>query len=520
MARFVASRWLVAVALGALAVTSCSSGKNNAAPNGASTSTPRAEVFTVSLPEVSQPPAPGKGINEPQPAPPLPAGYVQREFFVGGTATSFDPVNTPSDGRWTATPGKTAQYRTRVIVRLPPANKFSGTVLVEWFNVSAVESSPDWAYLSQEIAREGDAYIGVSAQRQGVEGGKTILNVNVNQKTASSLGGSADKSGLKHIDPARYGSLVHPGDAYSYDIFSQVAKAAAAPSSKLLGGLDAKRVLAVGESQSAAFLTTYVDAVHPMAHVFNGFLIHSRGAGAAPLGGSFDASQAGASIINGSVLIRTDLDVPVFLFETETDLTLLGYARSQQPDSKFVHTWEVAGTSHVDAYLIRAVIGGPRDPNVGSFLGCNHPVNIGPQHEVLQAAFRQFDRWADGGATPATGIRIELKPQQKGKQAVIARDANGIALGGVRNPLVDVPVVATSGELPPGVNLVNSGVCALFGQTISFDQAKLVALYGDADNYVAKFRTSADKEVSAGFLLRSDADALIAEAEANRALFG
>jgi alpha/beta hydrolase family protein len=513
MSGFGASRWWVAVALGALVVSSCSSGANNAAPNGASTSAPRVAGFTVRLPVISPPPAAGKGIDIPQPAPQLPTGYVQDELFVSGTATSFDAVDTPNDGRWTATPGKTAKYRTRVIVRRPPAAKFSGTVLVEWFNVSALESAPDWAYLSPEIGREGDAYIGVSAQAQGVEGGKTILNANVDQKKASSLGVSTDKSGLKHIDPARYGTLVHPGDAYSYDIFSQVGRAAGASPSELLGGLQAKRVLAIGESQSAAFLTTFVDAIHPIAPVFNGFLIHSRGAGAIPLDGKVNDS----SITRGGVLIRTDLDVPVFLFETETDLMLLGYADARQPDSKFVHTWEVAGTSHVDAYLIRAVIGGPRDPNVGSFLGCNHPVNVGPQHEVLQAAFRQFDRWAAGGAPPATGARMELLPQKAGKDPVIARDANGIALGGVRNPLVDVPVVTTTGELPKGVN---NEICALFGQTIPYDRAKLVDLYGNADNYVAKFRASADKEVAAGFLLRPDADALIAEAEANRALFG
>jgi hypothetical protein len=249
--------------------------------------------------------------------------------------------------------------------------------------------------------------------------------------------------------------------------------------------------------------------------VFKGFLIHSRGAGAIPLDGKLDSG----SITKGAVLIRTDLDVPVFLFETETDLTLLGYVPARQPDTKLIHTWEVAGTSHVDAYLIRAVIGGPRDPNVGSFLGCPQPVNIGPQHEVLQAAFRQFDRWATGSAPPAAGTRIETEPQQAGKEPVIKRDADGMALGGVRNPLVDVPVATTTGELPHGMTLKNSGVCALFGQTIPYDQAKLVALYGNADNYLAKFRASADKEVASGFLLRSDADALIAEAEANRTLF-
>src|SRR5262249_53895196 len=178
----------------------CSSGSGKPAAKGRTTPA-QTQSFTPQSPdEIVQPKAAGKGINLPQPAPPLPTGYVEQEFFVGGTATSFDAVDTPHDGRWTAKPGKTAKYRTRVIVRRPPANKFSGTVLVEWFNVSAVESEPDWAYLAQEIGRDGDAYIGVSAQRQGVEGGKTILNVNVDQKTASSLGGSADKSGLKHID--------------------------------------------------------------------------------------------------------------------------------------------------------------------------------------------------------------------------------------------------------------------------------------------------------------------------------
>jgi hypothetical protein len=48
----------------------------------------------------------------------------------------------------------------------------------------------------------------------------------------------------------------------------------------------------------------------------------------------------------------------------------------------------------------------------------------------------------------------------------------------------------------------------------------LVARYGTADAYVAAFRQSADAAVTSGFLLRPDADALIVEAEQNRALFG
>ena len=40
----------------------------------------------------------------------------------------------------------------------------------------------------------------------------------------------------------------------------------------------------MGESQSAYALTTYVNGVHPLTGLFDGFLIHSRGGAAMPLG--------------------------------------------------------------------------------------------------------------------------------------------------------------------------------------------------------------------------------------------
>jgi hypothetical protein len=226
-------------------------------------------------------------------------------------------------------------------------------------------------------------------------------------------------------------------------------------------------------------------------------------------------------IAGGSVLVRTDLDVPVFLFETETDLTLLGYAAARQPDTRLIRTWEVAGTSHADAHQIRSIIGGPRDPSVGSLLGCTDPINTGPHHEVIQAGFHQFTAWAAGGAPPSSGKRIGL---EKGDEVAVARDRYRIALGGVRNPLVDVPVAATIGD-PPGGGSIDDlaegegSVCLLFGQTIAFDQATLRELHGSADGYVDAFRASAAAAVADGYLLQGDADQLIAEAEANRALF-
>ena len=146
--------------------------------------------------------------------------------------------------------------------------------------------------------------------------------------------------------------------------------------------------------------------MHPLDPVFDGFLIHSRGASVAPLDGDFasraDREDAEEALADG-VLIRTDLDVPVMIVETETDLTLLGYANARQPDTDLLRTWEVAGTAHADAHFMRSIVGGPRDPGLGSLIGCPEPINTGPHHEVVSAAFHDLVTWVADGTTPPAG---------------------------------------------------------------------------------------------------------------------
>lgn len=510
----------VVVLVCALLGAGCSSDDDGA--SGSSTTEVQQVSFDPQMPdEVGPPPAEGAGVTLPQPSPVLPESYVLEEYLVGGTATSFDEVETPDDGRWSVEPGDEAEYRTRVIVRRPadPAD-FSGTVLVEWFNVSAIEAAPDWAFISEEIIREGHAYVGVSAQSQGIEGGETLLDVEVDEEQAADAGVDTDRSGLKNTDPERYGTLSHPGDAYSFDIFSQVGRVLEEQPADLLGDLAPEHVIAAGESQSAGFMTTLINAVHPLAPTFDGFLVHSRGSSAPAVDGNYvssrEARAKGEEV--AAVRLRTDLDVPVLVFETETDLTLLGYSAARQEDTDLLRTWEVAGTAHADAQTLRTVVGGPRDPGLGSLLGCG-PINTGPQKEVLQAGVHHLVAWVAGGDPPPDSPRIELDEQ--GDQVAIARDEHGLALGGIRNPLVDAPVATISGDPPEGTDAeeIGSDVCVLFGTTTPFDQPTLVELYGDADGYLEQFRAAAADAVDKGHLLQVDADALIAEAEANRSLF-
>lgn len=118
------------------------------------------------------------------------------------------------------------------------------------------------------------AWVGVSAQTLGVVGGRPLLQVDAAAQQAS--------GGIKASNPERYGSLTHPGDRFAFDIFSQVGAALNDPGPvPVFGGGRPRYGIAAGESQSAAYLTGYLNAVHPSAAVFDGFFVHSRGAGAA-----------------------------------------------------------------------------------------------------------------------------------------------------------------------------------------------------------------------------------------------
>src|SRR6185436_3224100 len=192
-----------------------------------------------------------------------PAGYVEEERFFSGKATAYAKSGAWGvDGLWTAVPASTADYKVRMLVRRPADPKrFNGVLLVEWLNVTAnAEGAADYSQMAEEITRSGYAWVGIGAQASGV---------------------NAPRSGLKAWDSTRYASLVHPGDAYSYDIFSQGAQALR--HGELMGGLQVRFMLATGRSQSAFRLVTYINAVHPLARLFDGYFVHSRGANAAGL---------------------------------------------------------------------------------------------------------------------------------------------------------------------------------------------------------------------------------------------
>jgi hypothetical protein len=344
--------------------------------------------------------------------------------------------------------------------------------------------------------------VGVSAQRSGVEGGDGILGM--------------PSFGLKEVNSARYGALHHPGDRFSYDIYSQAATAVRVASGTILDDLAVERVFGIGESQSAFRLTTYANDIDPLTAVHDGFLVHARGRAAAPLDDDEDPMTA---IRGGPVAFVDDLRVPVLCVESETDLMNLDYLTSRQDDAESFVLWEMAGTSHGDVYTF---VAGPIDTGllpteelarawtpVSEVYGMalDRPVNGGPQHYVMNAAVAQLDRWVTDGSRPAAAPRLEVH------DGAFVTDGCGNVKGGIRTPHVDVPTATLSG-------LGNGGhpIAFLCGSTTAFDAAMLASLYASKDEYLERFTAATEAAVAAGFVLADDAAEMAAIAAVNSPL--
>lgn len=407
-------------------------------------------------------------------------GYAAEEFLVAGEAHAFAEAPGQAGALRVAA---AAAYRTRVVVFRPSdPRRRSGTAVVEWLNCrSGVDTAPQWIRLHRELIRRGMAWVGVTAQRAGIEG----------------VEGAAPPRHLKALDPARYAALDHPGDAWSFDIFSQAAGAAAAGR---LGFAPPACLLGTGSSQSARFLTTYANRVDPLAGLFDGFLLSGRHRSAATL--------RGESICGGRVPIRADARVPIFVLQPETDpFGRMRSAEVRQPDTARYRCWEVAGAAHGDSYMARAgnlddgagdvaALAAALVVSPGEWLPLKAPMNASPAFPyVHRAALRHLEAWAKGGEPPPAAPPLDGDPATG-----IARDPHGIALGGVRTPWVDCPAQIYSGE-----NEEAGEFEGLFGRTLPLQREVLAALYPEgAGGYLARFEQALRASVAAGAILEDD----------------
>lgn len=404
---------------------------------------------------------------------PLLPNYIEEEFLIQGVATAHES-------------GDSAPYTTRILVRRPrAAEDFNGTVLVDWNNVTLqFDFDSAWFAMGDTLMRRGFIYLSVSAQNQGVDGSPL---------------------GLFFWDVARYGQLRHPGDDYAHDIFSQAAQSVL--DGKVLPPDFRDRLqyrIASGASQSGILLRTYINEVHETARVFDAFMPQIASPGD----------------------VRTDIG-PQLWWLSQAEAA----SESAPPeDTAHFRYWETAGPPHTNypanSYIHSIIVYNFVSAGLVNLFNplADHQYgeqdlrgsctfNRYPAGHSWSAALVALDQWLRTGVPPPTVPRIE-----RDEAGDLLFDEHGNVLGGLRSPVVDVPLAAYyAGALPPAAALTPcaaGGGVPLVGTSQTFTGSKLAALYPSHEDYLQKFEAAGQRAVDAGWLLPEHFEELLRYARA------
>ena len=402
---------------------------------------------------------------------PLEKGWVEEEFFVGGTARTY-----------TTAAETEVPFTTRILVRRPidPAD-FNGTVILDWNNVTlATDRDVAWQPLHDTVMDRGYVYVSVAAQRLGVE---------------------LSPLSLKSWDPVRYAQLLHPGDDYSFDIFSQTGEAVL--EEKVLGKLApcVEYRLAMGASQSATRLKTYINEVHKKANIYDGF----------------NPQIIGADDVNRKI-------VPVLWVNSMAESSDEGVPK----DSGLFRLWEIAGAAHTSnnssSYHDQQLIYNHSNGNAGEY-DKESAYSWGYQNQpgeclsrnwyqagyIWSSALVTLDEWVRTGDAPDPMPRIERNADG------VMFDEFGMMKGGVRTPIIDVPLASyyAGVSMPPTQDPcgVAGGAIALSGTTRIFTAEQLAELYPKPGDYLKRFEVATKEAVANGHILATDADQLLNDAK-------
>lgn len=475
----------------ALGVISCSS--DEAAEPAPTTTTqapdPPPEGTTVDVSDVVLSAVPdGAGVvhasaaasDDPAVEPTLADRYVEVEHLLHGVASTYaGPATGPTEVATTDN-----AYVTRLIARYPEDEAdFSGRVFLEPFNTTA---GPDrdviWRQASS-LLQEGDAWVGISVR-------------------------ASSATQLQAFDPVRYADVSIPTNDLVWDMLRQLGAVLRTGGDQSPLPAHAQHLYMGGYSQSGVDTATFAMAFHDDAElldgepIFDGYFPAAHAATMTPL-------QSGTGLITefdeGSM---EAVDVPVVDLETQHDAQ--GWSREVLPDVFYTSQSGASvrrpdADSPTDRYRLFEITGASHSS--GGSGNCGGAPSTFPGTPFVRAALAQLFRWAEEGVAPSEADRIEM--DQIDVVATPSADEAGNALGGVRSPFVDVPLVRYQ-VVAGGEGLE----CAFVGTETPLPDDELVDRYGDVESYLEQFTESLDATIAAGFLLEADRAELLDDAEA------
>jgi hypothetical protein len=362
-------------------------------------------------------------------------------------------------------------YKTRIVVRKPSDNtRFTGLVLAEAMHPSGAAHM--FEFTSSYTMDSGHAAVEI------VTAGLDVLVAN---------------------NKERYGDLKVEQDQVP-EVLGQVgALMKSNRKDSPLAGLPLRKMVLAGTSATAAVLIRYLPAhmvyrTPDMKSIYDGFLPTSTGA-----------------------TVR-QVDVPLIEIPTMTEVSTGNVTARQDGDAAGdqFRVYEFAGMAHVDS---RDSVRFQPDP-------CKSPVSHFPQQAYMSVALHHLFEWVDKGKVPPRAERILLDRNAANDGSLMALDDHGNAMGGIRNPYVDVPTaklgVRNEAAVPlipnPSAWIAARGpaaaaqMCGLAGYQIPIARDQLKKLYGNKNTYQDRVKRRLEALEKAGWSLPVYRETILADA--------
>ena len=361
-------------------------------------------------------------------------------------------------------------YTTRVVVRQPAEDgKFSGLVLAESMHSSGAAHAFEFTA----------AYL-MSSGHAAVE----VLTTSPAQFVA--------------LNAKRYEKLSIT-DGQQNEIIAQVGALVKSDRGPF-GKLHVRKMVMAGTSMSSGTLVNYLPAhmvfrTPDMQRIFDGFMPTSYG---------------------GTI---REIDVPLIEMPTmlEEETNVPRRQDGDEPGKQF-RLYEVAGIGHVDS----------RDnvrlhPNP-----CTKSLSTVPVQAYFSVGLYHLLRWVDQGIAPPRAPRVLLDRDTSNDGSMMALDANGNPLGGIRTPYVDVPTAKytasnTAAEpliANPSAYVAANGMqgaqimCRLSAYQEPYSKQKLKELYGNKRDYMRKVEARLEELEKQGWSLPVYHEVIAADAAA------
>lgn len=434
-------------------------------------------------------------------------GYVEEEYFLSGTANVYEGYDQ------LAVKYEKMPYKTRILVRKPAPEQFSGRVFVDIYNASNGYDIEDvWRRSYQYYLEQGHIYIGITSKPINV---LSLKNFDYDRYQTLNWTGAEIAPQPATIDPGM--SIPGTEEGLIWDMISQLGSLIHSGEAPFLKDYPVANIYLTGQSQSGIYLNTYVYFFHDyVTDLFDGYL---NVVGAGIMRDLNQYEKIGTQFSARKQLLPKNLDTPFILLSSQGDIELFTtfgersevLEKMNQVDTKIRH-YELTSSPHTDpaSALIQDNAEIVKTKNLPKLLDGDYEyeVNSIQLAYYVNSALEFLHHWAVDGIEPPHNLTIA-----RDENGIPLMDEHGNGVGGLRSPYIDVPIATYHPNALADPSQINQAVGNVNGSMSYFDSGKLQSLYVDAQDYLNQFADKVNEQVKAGWLLEADAKRMMAWAE-------